>query len=114
MYGVRPKRPREAATSDPHVEDDVTYDVTEANLCHDPRLLGLYQLWHSKRGGRFAPARVDIRAEQLQPWLGNLILLDVIDGGKDFRYRLFGSVIAREAGFDLTGKFLSDYPIESR
>jgi hypothetical protein len=100
--------------SDLQAENTVVYGVTEAQLGHDPRLLSLFQLWQSKRNGRLAPTRSDMRAEDLQPWLGNIILLDVIDGGKDFRYRLFGSVIAREAGFDMTGKMLSDYPIKSR
>lgn len=99
--------------SDSQAEHSVVFDVTEEKLRHDPRLLGLFQLWQTKRDRRFAPARPDIRPEELQPWLGNIILLDVIDGGKDFRYRLFGSAVAREAGFDMTGKMLSEYPIKA-
>ena len=49
----------------------------------------------------------------LRPWLGHLILLDVIDGGKDFRYRLHGTWLVELFGADLTGKHLSelDYPV---
>ncbi len=100
--------------SDNMAEYSVVYDVTEAELTHDPRLLALFRLWQSKRQGRLAPARADFSTEELRPWLGNIILLDVVDGGKDFHYRLFGSVVAREAGFDMTGKMLSHYPIKSR
>jgi len=100
--------------SDAQAEFSVVYDVTEVELRHDQRLLELFRLWQSKRADRIAPARADIPTEELLPWLGNIILLDVIDGGKDFRYRLFGSLIAREAGFDMTGKMLSEYPIKSR
>jgi hypothetical protein len=99
--------------SDPEAEHAVVYDVTEERLGHDPRLLNLLRLWQSKRAARMAPARAEFRPEDLQPWLGNIILLDVIEGGKDFRFRLFGSAVAREAGFDMTGKLLSEYPIKT-
>jgi len=37
------------------------------------------------------------------------MLLDVVDAGRDFYYRLYGSVIASISGFDMTGKFLSTH-----
>ncbi|MCC6467268.1 MAG: PAS domain-containing protein [Alphaproteobacteria bacterium] len=92
----------------------VTYRIDEAGLAHDERLLGLFRLWQSKRRERPMPARADFGHEELQPWFGNLILLDVIDGGADYRYRLFGLVLATEAGFDMTGKLLSEYPLKDR
>lgn len=49
----------------------------------------------------------------LVPALGSLILLDVIDQGRDFRYSLYGSRIAQVSGFDMTGKSLSDLPTET-
>lgn len=36
--------------------------------------------------------------------------MDVIDGGRDFRYRLFGTAIAQHSEFDLTGRLLSEFP----
>jgi hypothetical protein len=91
----------------------VNYQVDEAALAHDERLLGLFRLWQSKRNGRTLPARGDFDHRDLLPWFGNLILVDVIDGGADYRYRLFGITLAQEAGFDMTGKLLSKYPIRS-
>jgi hypothetical protein len=91
----------------------VDYAVDEAALAHDERLLGLFRLWQSKRKGRTLPKRGDFDHRELLPWFGNLILLDVLDGGADYRYRLFGIVLAQEAGFDMTGKLLSEYPIKS-
>lgn len=99
-----------AAASDP----SVTYRIGEADLAHDERLLALFHLWQRKRAARQIPARSDFDHADLAPWFGNLILLDVIDGGEDYRYRLFGITLAREAGFDMTGKLLSEYPIPSR
>jgi hypothetical protein len=93
-------------------EPAVIFGVGEADLAADERLLGLFRLWNKKRGDRALPARADLRPEELGPWLGNLIVLDVIGGGADFRYRLFGTAIVLQAGFDMTGKLLSEYPIK--
>ena len=46
----------------------------------------------------------------LRPALGYVMLLDTVEGGQDFRYRLFGSLIARVSDFDMTGKLLSAHP----
>lgn len=99
--------------ADPTAAPTILYDVDEHNLASDERLLNLYRLWNAKRGARSLPARADFDLAELAPWFGNLILLDVLDGGKDFRYRLFGVILAQEAGFDMTGKKLSEYPIPS-
>lgn len=95
-----------------HTDPAVIHGVSEADLAMDERLLGLFRLWNRKRGDRVLPARHDIRPEELKPWFGNLIVLDVLDGGRDFRYRLFGTAIVFQAGFDMTGKLLSEYPIK--
>lgn len=60
--------------------------------------------WHSLRNaaGHVAPEHIDPFA--LKPALGYILLIDVLEGGEDFRYRLYGSEIARVAGFDMTGK----------
>ena len=46
----------------------------------------------------------------LRPALGYVLLLDVVEGGRDFRYRLFGSTVVNVSGFDMTGKLLSEHP----
>lgn len=63
--------------------------------------------WYFDLGGDLPDASlidpVDLRAH-----LGHLMILDVLEGGVDFRYRVYGSDLANRAGFDLTGKRLSD------
>src|SRR3546814_17498698 len=44
----------------------------------------------------------------LQPWFGDLLIADVLDAPRDFRFRLFGTNIANAVGRDLTGRRLSD------
>lgn len=45
--------------------------------------------------------------------LGFVIILERTDDGREFRYRLFGSSIARTSGFDMTGKLMSAHPASS-
>jgi hypothetical protein len=72
-----------------------------------PPLAALHRLWESKRTAAMMPSRRDFRVEELGPWLGHLMLVDAIDAGQDFAYRVFGTSIAEFLGHDLTGKRLS-------
>jgi hypothetical protein len=47
---------------------------------------------------------------EFAPALGYLLLVDVVDGGHDFTYRLFGSLVSAVSGFDMTRKNLSEHP----
>jgi hypothetical protein len=72
------------------------------------RLREFYDYWNAQRGTRTMPDRRAIDPIEMWRWLGNLVLLDVIDGGVDFRYRIHGSVLAGRVGMDLTGRLLSE------
>ncbi|MBX3454359.1 PAS domain-containing protein [Ferrovibrio sp.] len=86
--------------------------MMEAEL-EQPRLRKLLAYWQGKRGDRPYPARADIDPAELLFMLGDLILFDIESGEDDqprFRYRLFGSNIARRQGFDMTGKYIDEHP----
>lgn len=73
-----------------------------------PKLVALQSFWDSKAGRkRSLPARADFDVLELWPWLGHLALVEVIDGGADFRYRLHGTEMVDILGMDLTGRLLS-------
>lgn len=72
-----------------------------------PELAGLLALWEARRSGRRMPARRDLDVLDLRPWMGRIILLDVLGGGADFFYRIHGTDLAERIGFDLTGRRLS-------
>lgn len=55
------------------------------------------------------PHSLSAGAEVLRPWLGNLMILDPVARSTDFRYRLYGSEIARSCGFDMTGRLVSAF-----
>jgi len=65
-------------------------------------------LWESRRTDARLPARADLPIEDLAPWFGRIVIMDAIDGGADFSYRLVGSGIARILGRDLTGRRVSE------
>ena len=52
---------------------------------------------------------IKIKPEELRSVLGYLMLLDVV-GQDEFRYALYGSRIAQDSGFDLTGKTIWQIP----
>src|SRR5262249_10216381 len=71
---------------------------------HCPNLLAFYALWRAKCRGDALPARADFTVDDLRPFIGRIAILDVIDGGQDFRFRLYGTQIAEEYQGEMTGK----------
>jgi PAS domain-containing protein len=69
----------------------------------------LTSYWHGL-AGRGPPHVKQIDPLALRPALGYVMLLDLVEGGRDFRYRLYGSMIASISCFDMTGKLLSEHP----
>lgn len=84
--------------------------ASRAVLESSDSLCGIFDMWQSKCRPGLLPSRADLTHEDLQPWFGYIILLNVVDRGEDFRYRLFGSRIAEELGFDMSGKLVSEHP----
>jgi hypothetical protein len=76
----------------------------------DPRLARLAALWLERAGAGGIPERSALGPEVLHPLglLPNVMLVDVIDGGARFRYRLVGTEITAIAGRDATGKFFEE------
>lgn len=61
----------------------------------------------AKEGG--LPLVDDLDPIDLRPALGNIMLVDVLDDGRDFRYRLYGSAIAFISSGDKTGQSVIDF-----
>lgn len=75
-----------------------------------PVLQKLYAYWDAKRAGRPFPSRADIDPLDLRFIIGSLILIDIEPEPLRYRYRLFGTDIARRQRFDMTGKYLDQHP----
>jgi hypothetical protein len=77
-----------------------------------PSLRFLLDWWKGRaaREGGLPSAAEPLDPLVLRPALGVLMTMDVLPGATDFRYRLFGTVVAQRSGFDLTGKLVTEVP----
>jgi hypothetical protein len=75
--------------------------LTQAPVFHH---LNLHGYWLAKRADRILPARRDIDPADIPLLLPYLKIVERT--GDRFRYRLVGSAIVRETGYDFTGSFV--------
>lgn len=82
----------------------LTFEVREDQL-EEPGLRRLWRVWSGLRAARGGalPARSQLDVVDLAECWGDLVVLDVVDGGRDFVYRLYGTNVADAYGYDLTG-----------
>ncbi len=64
--------------------------------------------WRGIAGASSVPLVSTLDPIDLRPVLGNVMLVDVVEGGRNFRYRLYGSAIARVSSGDKTGRLLTE------
>jgi hypothetical protein len=82
-------------------------EVDPAHLEH-PVLAHLKSYWASKRGSRAMPSRAEIKPAEMKEHLGWVVLLDVLPGYADFRYRMIGSRVSEQLLGGFTGKLISE------
>jgi len=75
-----------------------------------PDLRRLLSYWKRKAGARAMPERGELLPRDMKSYLRYLHMYDVIDGGADFRIRLFGTSLVLDFGFDPTGRLVSEFP----
>lgn len=73
-----------------------------------PILLQGIALWRALCARRRFPARQDISPRALGSLLRNTTLLRVIDGGKDYEYRIVGDAYVMAHGVSFQGRLWSD------
>ena len=86
-----------------------TFSCGPATGFENPALAGALALWREKAKGRTMPARSDMTARLMKPYMPHMSLLEKVGTPKGPRYRvrLHGTALASYAG-DLTGKFLDE------
>lgn len=67
-----------------------------------------YAYWERLRGSRAFPSREQLEPRVIGPLLTNLILLRVIDGGRDFEYCMVGDEVSRAYRTQLNLRRLSE------
>jgi hypothetical protein len=94
-----------------------TMDLADEKLrfLDAPELAGIAALaayWDRKRGARALADRADIDPTEIVPLLPHLVICETLDGGADFRVRLFGTGLVELVGEERTGKCLSEFGID--
>lgn len=81
----------------------------KSDQVHPATLAKLLDHWHELRGNNEIPLVKDIDPLGFKYALGFVMLLDVLDDGTDFSYRLYGSEITLRYGHDMTGHRTSEF-----
>lgn len=77
-----------------------------------PKLIALHDHWQARMRENSFPYRSDFNPFELRPFLGHLLILEIVDEFDESRYRLFGSILADYLQVDLTGKRLKDISLK--
>jgi len=86
-----------------------------AGKIQSPLIRRLFADWDKRKRGKALPPWDAFDPVDLKYILGNLVLLDVERGDPfKFRYRVFGSNVAAQRGYDLTGKYVDEFPAAER
>ena len=75
-----------------------------------PTLQRVHQDWQNRRNGATMPARSSFDVLDLKYILGSLNLVEVLRDPLRFRYRVHGTNCVSLLGYDMTWKFVDDYP----
>lgn len=86
----------------------IVWNPTASAMAARP-LAALIEYWTALRENGGLPLAERIDPLEMRRALGYVMLVDVIENGEDFRYRLFGSAVASVSGFDMTGRRLSEH-----
>ena len=106
MHALGAAIPPEHTRDQLPLQADVGSDIVERSA--HPMVRAFAVLWNSRRGDKPLPQRSDFGTEDFLPWFGHVLMLDVIDEGEDFRYRLIGTHITNFMNRDYTARLVSE------
>jgi hypothetical protein len=70
--------------------------------------VSLAAYWEKKRDGRTMPDRQSIAPSEILRLLPNIFICEVVSGGREFRFRIFGTALVSLFGTEMTGKTLAE------
>jgi len=73
-------------------------------------LVALLQAWEDRRKGGGLPCRADFDPLDLKGFLGRIVLFDVLQDPRRFRFRLVGTDWVTRFGLDPTNTLVDDFP----
>jgi hypothetical protein len=87
----------------------VAVSFKSADQIVSERLVGALDAWKRAAGERMAPKREEITPGLLRTALPWIWMIDVINDGKDFRFRIAGERVIEFMGRRLAGELMSDH-----
>jgi hypothetical protein len=87
----------------------VAVNFKSANCLVSERLVGALDAWKRVSAGRLAPRREEITPALLRSVLPSIWMIDVVDGGRDFRFRFAGDRVIQFMGQRYAGSLLSEH-----
>src|SRR5918912_3567943 len=87
-----------------HPEDGILAErLSLGTITHDG-LRQVFQAWNEARGIRKLPKRSNLLPEMLRGMIGRINVLEPMNGGEHFIWRLYGSHFVDATGKDRTGR----------
>lgn len=74
----------------------------------DPLLRQALAVWNEQKGAARFPARDTMTPRAMAPFLRNIVLVRVIDGGKEYEFRIVGDAIVQVQGAAYQGMTLTE------
>jgi hypothetical protein len=81
----------------------------ETLVLRHPKLLSLYAFWLEQCAGARLPLASALNPAELRPWLGNLLIMDVVRNA-DFVYSYYGQSFSDSFGEDRVGQSIARLP----
>lgn len=98
---------------DPGLDRKLTFVLKALDAMDSPLIRNVYAVWREKRGSRRFPAKAAITPRDIKDSLRFTSLMQVVDGGRDFAYRLRGDKLNQSIhhayGEKLLGKTASEF-----
>ena len=79
-----------------------------------PDLVRVAECYEELAGDRLMPHRSEFSASRFRWMVGRMYLIDVLDGGGDYRLRLWGDFLQVVYGLAVTGQRLSELELEGQ
>lgn len=100
------KQPSRPAPSP--ADNELLGQLTTLDEIQNPFLQKALALWTERKGARRIPTREDMTPRAMAAFLRNTALVKVIDGGRDFQFRVVGDAITEVQGASFQGLTLAE------
>jgi hypothetical protein len=87
----------------------VTTAAKPADELVSAQLVTVHEAWKQAAAGRLGPKREEIAPAPMKSALGWIWMIDVVDGGRDFRFRIAGDRVIQFLGRRYAGHLLSEF-----